>query len=106
LGYAIWPKGRMVALEAPTRGQFTLMPLVCPGRVLKINADTKRTGGVRVEVAGDPERTFDKCRTLFGDLHWATVRWGDKAELGKRAGEPVTLRFQLDKADLYGIEFE
>ena len=76
------------------------------GRVLKINADTKRTGGVRVEVASDPERTFDKCRTLFGDLHWAAVRWGDKAELGKGPGEPITLRFRLDKAELYGIEFE
>ena len=106
LGYAIWPKGRMVALVADTRGQFTLMPLVAPGRVLKINADTKRTGGVLVEVAGDPERTFAKCRRLFGDLDWATVTWGEKADLGKKVGEPVTLRFRLERADLYGVEFE
>jgi hypothetical protein len=106
LGYAIWPKGRMVALEAATRGQFTLMPLISPGRTLKINADTKRTGGVRVEVAGDPERTFDKCDLLFGDLHWAAVHWGGKADLGKKPGEPITLRFRLEKAELYAVEFE
>lgn len=47
-----------------------------------------------------------KCRMLFGDLHWATVTWGDQAELGKRVGEPITLRFQLDTADLYGLELE
>ena len=106
LGYAVWSKGRMVALEADTRGQFTLMPLITPGRALKINANTKRTGVVLVEVAGDPERTFDKCSRLFGDLHWATARWGDRAELGKQVGEQITLRFRLEKADIYGLEFE
>ena len=37
LGYAVWPKGRMVALEAAARGQFTLMPVILPGRVLRIS---------------------------------------------------------------------
>lgn len=106
LGYAVWPKGRMIALEAVEHGQFTLMPIMNPGRALKINANTKRSGGVQVEVAGDPERTFDKCKPLFGDLNWTTVTWGDKAEWGKQVGKPITLRFRLDKADLYGIEFE
>jgi hypothetical protein len=96
----------MVALVADTRGQFTLMPLMTPGRRLKVNAITKRTGGIRVEVAGDLERTFDGCRTLFGDLHWATVKWGERTDLGKKTNEPITLRFRLDKTNLYGIEFE
>ncbi len=106
LGYAVWSKGRMVALRAETRGQFTLMPLVSPGQTLKINAVTKPTGSVAVEVAGDRDRSLDKCRRLFGDLHWATVQWGGKPTLGKKIGERITLRFRLDKADLYGIEFE
>lgn len=104
-GYAVWPRGRMVALQAETLGQFTLMPLTSPGRALQINANTKRTGGVWVEVVGDPERTFERCTRLFGDLHWVTVQWGDKADLGVSMGEPITLRFRLEKADLYGIEF-
>ena len=95
----------MVALEAETRGQFTLMPLMTPGRTLKINAVTQRTGGVLIEVAGDPERTFDKCGKLFGDLHWTAVKWGDRTELGKAVGQPIILRFRLDRADLYGLEF-
>jgi len=65
LGYAIWPGGRMVAREAQTRGQFTLMPVMLPGRTLKINAVIKPTGGISVEVAGDSERTFDKCGPLL-----------------------------------------
>ena len=106
LGYAVWPKGRLVALEATTQGQFTLMPLITPGRILKINATTKRTGGVWVEVVGDSQRTFKQCRRLVGDLHGATVQWGDLKDLGKKVGEPITLRFRLDKADLYGIDFD
>jgi hypothetical protein len=106
LGYAVWPKGRMVALEAPTHGQFTLMPLITPGKTLKINANTKRTGGVLVEVVGDPERSFGKCTRSFGDLHWTAVSWGTHADIGKKVGEPITLRLRLDKAELYGIEFE
>lgn len=106
LGYAVWPKGRMVALEAANRGQFTLMPLMAPGGKLKINAVTKPTGSVLVEVAGDSSRSFEKCARLFGDLAWSTVRWGDKSDLGTKPGHAVILRFQLDKAELYGIEFE
>jgi hypothetical protein len=106
LGYAVWPKGRLVALEAKTLGQFTLMPLRIPGSTLKLNATTRRSGQLRVEVVGDPDRTFDQCTPLFGDLHWSTVKWGDKGDLGRKPGDGVTLRFRLDKADLYGIEFE
>lgn len=54
-----------------------------------------------------PNFILINCDDLgYGDLHWATVHWGGKAELGKKVGEPITLRFRLDKADLYGIEFE
>jgi hypothetical protein len=106
VGYAVWPKGRMVALEAESRAQFTLMPLMSPGRTLKINANIRRTGGIRVEVAGDPERTFEKCNLLFGDLHWAAVEWGGVSDLGRKPGQAITVRFRLERAELYGIEFD
>lgn len=31
-GYAVWPKGRLVALEAAERGEFATIGLVPPGR--------------------------------------------------------------------------
>ena len=105
-GYAVWPKGRMIALEAPDKGQFTLITIMNPGSVLKINAVTKRTGGIRVEVAGDPERTFEKCDPLFGDRFWTPVGWQGKTDLGREKGQPITLRFQLDQAELYGLQFD
>lgn len=107
VGYAIWPKGRMVALEAEGEAEFTLIPVMAKGRSLKINATTKRTGWVKVEVLGDPERTLEKCTPLLGDQHWTAFSWADGGtETLRNLEQPVTLRFQMYQADLYGIEFE
>jgi hypothetical protein len=107
VGYAIWPKGRMVALEAKEEGEFTLIPVMPKGRTLKINATTKRTGWVKVEVVGDDERTLEKCKPIMGDAHWTAFTWnGESTESVREPEKPVTLRFQLYQAELYGIEFE
>ena len=50
--YAVWPKGRMIALEAPDHGEFTTITVIAPGKRLKINALTLRAGWIKVEVAG------------------------------------------------------
>lgn len=107
VGYAIWPKGRMVALEAEDDAEFTLIPVMPKGRTLKINATTKRTGWVKVEVASDPERTLEKCEPIVGDQHWTAFTWADgSTETIRNLDQPVTLRFQMYQAELYGIEFE
>src|SRR6185295_3510218 len=43
-GAAVWPKGRMMALEAVEEGRFTTMAFVAAGKTLRINAVTKRSG--------------------------------------------------------------
>jgi hypothetical protein len=97
----------MVALEAESEAEFTLIPVMAKGRSLKINATTKRTGWVKVEVLGDPERTLEKCTPLLGDQHWTAFSWADGGtETLRNLEQPVTLRFQMYQADLYGIEFE
>jgi hypothetical protein len=106
MGYAVWPKGRLVAVEALDRGEFTLIPIMPPGRKLKINAVTKRAGGIRVEVAGIDGRSFADCTPIVGDHFWTTVTWGDQADLGFKAGDPITLRFELNMGAIYGLEFE
>jgi len=57
-GLAVWPKGRIVALEAPELGEFTMLPITPVGRKLHINAVTERAGSILVEVAGMSGRTF------------------------------------------------
>ena len=106
LGFATWPKGRLVALEAPDQGKFTMIPVMAPGRTLKINANTKRTGGIWIEVVGVEGRSFEDCTRIFGDRHWTTIQWGDQTDLGFEEGKPITLRFKLDQAEIFGLEFE
>ena len=105
LGYAVWPKGRMVAVEANERGEFTVIPVIAPGQTIKINAVTERTGWVKVGVMGADKRGVDDCIPLVGDVAWAPVRWKDARDSGFDAGAAVTLRIELYRAKLYGIEF-
>lgn len=109
-GYAIWPKGRLVALEANDRGEFATVGLMPPGRKLRINAVTRRAGVILVEVAGLngkplPGRSFHDARPMFGDLYWEELSWGGSADLGFPEHAAIILRFRLEKAELYGLEF-
>jgi hypothetical protein len=110
-GYARWPKGRIVAVEAEDVGEFSTVAILPPGKKLKINALTQRAGGIRVELAGIddqalPGRAFADCDIVQGDQFWRTVTWKGKAELGQKDGEGVVIRFHMDRAQLFGIEFE
>ena len=106
-GYAIWPKGRLVAIEAPDRGEFTMIPLIPPGKTMKINTLTERTGSIRVEVVGVKGRALEDCTPIIGDQFWTTVTWKDgQTDLGAPAGGPATLRFKMDQAQIFGLEFE
>ena len=105
-GYAVWPKGRMVAVEAQDHGEFTMIPIIAPGKTLKINALTLRTGWVKVEVAGVGGRSLADCVPIVGDQHWTRVTWQGGADLGIGEGQPVTLRIELKQAKVFGLEFD
>ena len=51
-GYAVWPKGRLVALEALERGEFATVSILSPGRRLRLNVRTRRGGSVLVSPSG------------------------------------------------------
>ncbi|MGB9619899.1 MAG: hypothetical protein ACPL7K_05770, partial [Armatimonadota bacterium] len=110
-GYAIWPKGRVVALEAPEYGEFATVALVPPGRKLKVNAATNLAGSISVEVAHwdySPvrNRSFADCIPLRGDLFWKMVTWKSGEDLGHKDGDCVILRFRMHSASIFGLEFE
>ncbi|MFV2067764.1 MAG: hypothetical protein ACC645_12390 [Pirellulales bacterium] len=104
-GYAVWPKGRMVAVEADALGEFTMIAILPPGRTLKVNALTLRTGWVKVEVRGVASRSLEACHPIVGDQHWTQVTWEEGDDLGVELGQPVVLRFELRQAKLFGLEF-
>jgi hypothetical protein len=111
LGYALWPKGRMMAVEAKEEGGFTTVAVLAPGAKLLINAVTERAGSVLVEAAGlDGKpiagRSFADAVPIVGDQHRAVVKWKDADTHGVETGKPIVLRFRMDKAKLYRLDFE
>jgi len=105
-GYAIWPKGRLVAVEAQDQGAFTMIPVIAPGKRLKLNALTLRTGWVKVEVAGVAGRALADCVPIVGDQHWTQVTWKGGDSLGVDEGRPVTLRIEMKQAKVFGLEMD
>ena len=112
LGYAIWPKGRMMAIEAAEEGAFTTVAVLAPGTKLRINAVTARAGSILVEAAGlDGKpidgRSFADAIPIVGDQFRTLVKWKDGVEThGVETGKPIVLRFRLARAKLYGLDFE
>ena len=110
-GFMAWPKGRMVAVTAKEIGEFATVGIIPPGRKLQVNALTKRAGGIRVEIAtlSDmilPGRSFEDCDPVQGDCFWSPVTWNGEADIGYQEGQGIILRFRMDRAKLFGVQFE
>jgi hypothetical protein len=95
---------------ADTPGELTTPLLRTSGRQLVLNAAATK-GSVRVEVqdaVGTPLPGFGlaDCERLTGDGIAQTVRWAGNARLPVQAGnQPLRLRFEVQRADLYGFQF-
>lgn len=110
-GYIVWPKGRLVSIEAPDLGEFTTVAFMPPGRKVRINALTQRAGGILVEAAdidGNPlpGHSFADARPIVGDQYRTPITWKSGDDLGTKDGQPVVLKFKLDKARVFGLDFE
>jgi hypothetical protein len=110
VGLAKWPRGRLIALEAPQRGEFTTVAFIPPGQKILINAVTERAGSILVEACdlhGKPLAGygFDDAKPVIGDQYRQALSWkgGDQLRTG---GQPIMLRLRMDKAKLYWFEFE
>ena len=111
IGFAVWPKGRMVALEADDVGEFTTIAIVVPGKTLRINATTRRGGWLKIEACdldGNPlaGHSFGDATPIIGDHYRSVVKWGDQEDLGVEPGAPVRLRFKMKQAKIFAIDFE
>lgn len=109
-GLAMWPKGRLVALECDEEGEFATVGVVPKGDHIRLNASVKPTGYIKVAVrpCGSEEdiagRTFAEADRMVGDGLAMPVTWKGDSDL-TNGGRPIYFRFQLRQATLYGIEF-
>jgi hypothetical protein len=111
VGLATWPKGRLIALEAPEQGAFTTAAFIPPGKKILMNAVTDRTGSIAVEACDLhgkplPGRTFDDATPIVGDQYRSQLNWKGGDDTGVEAGKAIMLRVRMNKAKLYGLDFE
>jgi hypothetical protein len=109
-GWAVWPRGRLSALVADERGEFSTPELIFQGRRLCLNLKTTHAGEVLVELQGEngqpiPGYTFAEADPLVGDSLDRPVTWQGNADIGAHAGKPVSLAFRLRRAQLFAFEW-
>ena len=92
------------------RGEFSTKPITFEGDKLTLNFATSAAGSIRVEVQDAngqaiPGRTLDECTPIYGDELARTVAWKDGSDLRSLAGKPARLRFAMQDADLFAVQF-
>ena len=91
-------------------GEMVTRPLRFSGRELAVNYSTSAGGSVRVEIQdaeGKPAPGFAlaDCRPLVGDAIEQKVSWSKGSDLSALTGRAVRLRFVMQEADLYALQF-
>jgi hypothetical protein len=109
IGLAIWDLDRFVSVDAPAEGgSLTTVPVLFAGNRLEVNASTKPGGSIVVELldaAGNPLDGFGPSAPVTGDNLRHVVSWGGGQDVGKLAGQPITLRFDMKDAELFAFAF-
>ena len=91
-------------------GELRMRPLQFSGKELVINYATSAGGSLRVELQDMTENpipgfSLSDCRNLVGDSIEQVVRWSNGSDVSSLLGKPVRLRFVMQEADLFAIQF-
>jgi hypothetical protein len=91
-------------------GEVLTSPLTFDGGSLELNYATSAAGRVRVVLcdesgAGLAGFGADECDGLIGDELSRVVSWRGKHDLTQLAGRTVRIRFHLEDADVFSLQF-
>ena len=80
------------------------------GKSLVVNYSTSAGGSVKVELQdanGQPHPGFAlaDCKSLVGDSIEQSVNWAKGSDVSSLVGKPVRLRFAMQEADLFALQF-
>lgn len=98
-----------VSLDAVEEiGTMVTRPLIFEGKRLELNVAAR--GYVRVEILDGqgqpiPGFTLSDCDSIRADTVRQTVTWNDKSDVIGLAGKVIQVRFQMQNAKLYAIQF-
>ncbi len=90
-------------------GEMTTLPIEFTGNDLVLNYSTSAGGTIRIEVqsaTGEiiPGFSLDDHQPLVGDSIEQAARWTSGTNLSQ-IPQPIRLRFQLQEADVYSLQF-
>ncbi len=90
-------------------GTLTTKPIRMSGDRLLLNADAHQ-GSVRVEILGadgTPLEGFGRedAMDVAGDSLRHTVRWKQGSNLSRLKGQPIVLKFHIDRSKLFSFRF-
>lgn len=104
-----------VSVSAPPEGgELITKPLTftkCDGPTkLSINFATSAVGSLKCELQDEtgkpiPGYSLEECDEIYGDSVDRPITWSGGDDLSSLAGKPVRLRFVMQDADLYALEF-
>jgi hypothetical protein len=101
-----------VSVNAPWRGgELLTKPLRFTGQALEINYSTSAGGAIRVEIQDADKKpipgfTLDDCPEIVGDEISRAVEWKAGSDVSRLADQPVRLRFVMEDADLFSLQFK
>jgi hypothetical protein len=106
IGLATWKLDRFVSVDAGAEGgTLTTVPITFAGSRLELNAATRPGGSITVEVLDLAGKTIARSQPFSGDDLRRRIDWANGLALADLAGKPITLRFQLQCAELYAFAF-
>src|SRR5690606_1795819 len=101
-----------VSVNAPASGgELITKPITFKGTSLHLNFSSSAAGGIQVEIQDAdgkaiPGYSLADCPPVFGDTIERTVFWTGGPDLSELQGRSVRLRFVLNDADLYALQFK
>ncbi|MCC7083424.1 MAG: hypothetical protein IT427_00275 [Pirellulales bacterium] len=109
IGLVTWKLDRFVSVDASAEGgTLTTVPITFQGNRLEINAATKQSGVVTVELldaAGRPIEGLAFSDAFRGDSIHHVVTFSENTDVSTLQNRPISLRFRLTNAELYSFAF-
>lgn len=92
-------------------GEIKTCPVIFSGNRLLLNYATSAAGSIQVELldeSGQPLEGYEAAdmEPLYGDELEGVVRWRNGEDVSALAGKPVRVRFLLQDADIYSMQFK
>lgn len=93
-----------------TPANIVTKPFQFAGKTLTLNYAALEGGKIRIELQDATGKAISgyglaDCQPLQRDAIDATVTWAKGSDLSALAGQPIRLRIELRKADLYALQF-